>query len=126
MELSIAHMKSRKSKRNNSYCCYEDNIGNTSFGKIELTSTTQPSALIRQLKPLQTTLMTMAGHPCRTSLNSYQDADLLSSFITPVDLSTDLNQLLAVPIDSIVSKAVLISVSGYHYCIIQPNNIERH
>lgn len=124
---STSYTRSGNSKRDNTHCYYQSDTGDSSFGVIELfTSTPRPCAFIRGLKTLETTLINRAGHPCRTPLIDYQQADLLNLYITPVQLSTDLGQLLAVPIDSIICKAIVISVSGSHYCIVQPNNFERH
>lgn len=90
-------------------------------------NTPKPCAFIRKLEPLATSLMEKSGHPCRRVLKQYQDADLLSSYIVPVDISSvDHNSLTVVPIDSIISKVCVIPVGNICYCIIQPNNIERH
>jgi hypothetical protein len=111
-------------KRDNIHCAYNDGTGEKCFGIIEIfTSTPKPCAFIRQLTAPPTTLINEAGHPCRTCLTYYQQVDLLDSYITPVKVSTNLS---AVPIDSIISKAVIISVSQRQYCIVHPNNIEHH
>ncbi len=121
------YKRSNLIKRDNTICYYQDTNGQYCFGAIDLfTTTPEPIAFIRQIITLQTTLINKAGHPCRSLLSVYQQADLLDSYITPVDLPTNSTQLSAVPIASIVSKAVIISVSGCHYCVVQPNNIERH
>ena len=77
-----------------------------------------------RLNPLDTTMMNQAGHPCRTSHLHYQEADLLSMYIVPVDISTELSPLRAVSVNNIMSKLVLVSVSDRHYCVVQPNRIE--
>ena len=125
---SISYPKSATGKRNNTHCCYRDKINGTiHFGQIELFITSPtPSALVRRLQPSSISLINKAGHPCRTSLRNYQQIDLLSSYIIPLDPYTDHCQLVAVPVSCIISKVLIISVSGNRYCILQPNNIERH
>ena len=125
---SISYPKSATGKRNNTHCCYRDEINGTiHFGQIELFITSPtPYALVRRLQPSSISLINKAGHPCRTSLRNYQQIDLLSSYIIPLDPYTDHCQLVAVPVSCIISKVLIISVSGNRYCILQPNNIERH
>ena len=124
---SKAYTRSEKNKRNNTYCYYRNESGSYNFGVIEIfTYTPTQSALIRQLKQQHVSLLAMAGNPCRPSLAIYQEVDLLDAYITSVDLSVDNCPLISVPLSSLISKAVLISVSEKHFCIVQPNNIERH
>lgn len=114
------------SKRAKTNCCYEDRTsGCTCYGKIEIfTASPIVTALVRQLKPLGQSLTSKAGNPCRHQLDIYRQVDLLSSYIVPVDL---LNcSLIAIPVDCIISKVVIVSTSENHYCVIQPNKIERH
>lgn len=87
--------------------------GDICYGRIELFSNTPcPCVLIRQLQQISTSLLEKAGHPCRSSLVEYQGADLLSSYIVPVNNITivDHSSPTAVSIDSIISKAC---VSGW-------------
>ena len=122
---SERYKKTSHGKRDNSYCCYRTITGNLCFGRIELFSSS--CAFIRELQTLLTSLMEKAGHPCRTTLQRYRNADLLSSYVIPIDLSTvDHSPLTVVPIERISSKVCVIPVRDSHYCIIQPNNIERH
>ena len=86
----------------------------------------EPCALLCELNPLKTTLINQAGHLCRVTLRHYQEADLLSSFVVPVNISVVHSPLVAIPVDSIISKLMLISVSDSHYCVVQPNIMERH
>ncbi len=83
-------------------------------------------ALVRELKVVPMTLIKMAGHPCRSLLLKYQDADLINLYIKHIDLTTNATELSSVPISLIISKIVILSVSNNHYCVIQPNHIERH
>lgn len=127
MYCSTSYLRSGKGKRDNTHCYYRDDDGGSCIGVIELfSSKPKLCAFVREVKTLQPTLINAAGHPCRTTLNCYQQADLLNSYITPVEISTGTDQLLAVPLDSIICKAVIVTVSGIHYCLVQPNNIERH
>lgn len=125
---STAYHRATQGKRNNTYCCFQqDTDSSIGFGQIELfTTTPTPCALLRQLYPSDPSLMNQAGHPCRASLTHCLEADLLSSYIVPVSISTDLSPLLAVPLNSITSKLVVVSVLDNHYCILQPNHMERH
>lgn len=114
-------------KRDNIHCCYRTTTGKLCLGRIEFFSKTpRACAFIRELQPLPISLMGKAGHPCRRVLQQYQHADLLSSYVIPINMSTIDSPLIAVPIDSIISKLCIIPVVDCHYCVIQPNNIERH
>lgn len=123
-----SYSRATSGKQNNTYCCYRHNSDNSiHFGQIELFACIpKPYALLRELNPLDTTIINQAGHPCRTSLLHYQEADLLSMYIVPVTIQTEHSPLIAVSVDNIVSKLVLVSVSNRHYSIVQPNNFERH
>ena len=124
---STNYTNSTSGKRNNTHCCYQDKANNCIyFGQIELfTTCPRPHAFVRPLCPLGTSMLTQAGHPCRSSLAIYQRIDLLSTYIVPV-LSTTSSPLIAVSVDCIISKIVTVSVLDKHYCVVQPNNIERH
>ena len=125
---STSYQRSASGKRDNTHCSYWDKAdGSRCIGQIELfTTSPKPYAFIRQIRVLERSLIFQAGHPCRVSLNKYQEADLLRSYILPVNLSTTDCQLLAVPIDSIISKVVVVSVFENSYCIMQPNTVEHH
>lgn len=125
---SIQYKRSSSGKRCNTYCCFRDSADALCFGKIELfVKTPRLCVFVRQLHRLGTTLISSAGHPCRMSLSVFANADLLNNYIVPINMiSTDLCPLLVLSISDIVSKVVLISVHNNHYCIIQPNSIERH
>jgi len=95
----------QRSLRDNTHCCYKDTAGRLRFGSIELfVHSPAPCGLIHELKPLSTTLIDMAGHPCRTSLLKYQEADLLNLYITHINLNTDSNELVSVPISRNLKK----------------------
>lgn len=128
---STSYPRAHQGKRNNTYCCFRQGPdSSTRFGQIELfTTTPTPCALLREMYPSDTSLLNQAGHPCRTSLSHYVEADLLSSYIVPINNrspNTSTSPLLAVPLIYIMSKLVVISVSDQHYCILQPNHMERH
>lgn len=126
MYYSRSYQKSH-GKRDNIHCRYRSETGEYCFGEIELfTTTPNPSAFIRQMEPLSTTLINRAGHPCRNSLIKYRSADLLSSYIVPVQMCTDHSPLHVIPIDSITLKVCIISDCNNHYCVVQPNSTERH
>lgn len=94
------------------------------FGRIKFFGLTPvPSVFIQLLLQSNTSLMTTAGNPCRSSLLQYKEVDLLSSYIVPVD-STE--QLIVVPIKSIISKVFVVVRDKQIYCIVQPNTFERH
>lgn len=113
-------------KRNNIYCRYISETGDFHFGMIEsFTNTPYPFVFIRQVQQSATSLIQRAGHPCRVSLLKYQTVDMLGSFIISIDLSAN-RPLVAIPIDSIISKVCVVSVCDSKYFIVQPNNIERH
>ena len=98
---STSYQRSASGKRDNTHCSYWDKAdGSRCIGQIELFTTSPKSyAFIRQIRVLERSYYFQAGHPCRVSLNKYQEADLLRSYILPVNLSTTDCQLLAVPID---------------------------
>lgn len=114
-------------KRDNTNCSYIDkSTGNISFGKIEIfTTTPKACALLRKLHPSHRTMLQRAGHPCRSILQTYQQVDLLNFHIIPLDKSIR-SQLIAVDLDCIISKVVIVCVLGNLYCVIQPNTVEHH
>lgn len=87
-----------------------------------MTAISPPTALIRPfLQPTQT--LNQAGPPCRPSLTVYKDVDLLNSYISIVeDILTP--PLLAVPIENIQGKVVLVKNELTTYAIKQPNQFE--
>ena len=127
---SNSYTSMKTMKRDNTYCCFQDSSEVLQFGQIELfillPPSNSPHALLRLMTPSQTTLINKAGHPCRSCLIPYQQVDLLDSFIVPVVLPTSQCPLQFIPVDHILSKVVLVSVFDCHYCVIQPNTIERH
>lgn len=117
--------QSQGGKRDNIHCQYQNESGEHCFGEIEVfTMTPIPSAFIRQLKPTSPSLVNRAGNPCRNSLMKYQSVDLLGSYIVPVKLCNSI--LYTITIDSIIAKVCIISELNNLYCVVQPNNTERH
>ena len=126
MYYSTQFGSSECSKRDNTHCSYTNEIGETCFGQIEqFVCSPGLFAFVRKIEPLETSLISSAGHPCRDILMKYVTVDILSSYVIPIDLSAD-SSLKLIPLHCIVSKPVIISVSGKCYCIVQPNTIERH
>ena len=122
---SSSYKRSAKIKRDNTYCSFKTD-GVLCFGKMEcFTITPKAYALVREVSRTNVAIMDEAGHPCRDSLDVYKQANILGSFIVQILPANDQGRLLAIPIEDI-SKVVLLSVSNKHYCIVQPNNIERH
>ena len=121
-----------KGKRNNTTCCYHSTRDDTThFGRIELFITLPtPTALIWELEPLSESLLQKGGHPCRSSLNIYQQVDILNNYIVPLKGVTPSTQLVRVPIEHILSKLVFITITSNdtpnEYVVKQPNNFERH
>lgn len=112
-------------KRDNTYCNFEID-GVKHFGQIDLfVHRPFPYALVKKLQATMDSISIQAGHPCRPSLASYQETNILKPYIIPVCLSHS-NQLLAVPLKSINSKVVHIKVENKHYCVTQPNVVEYH
>ena len=105
---STSYERSSKGKR----CSRYQNVnGALCFGKLELfVKSPHAYAFIRQLEQLKTSLIKvkLVTH---AALRTYANADLLNSYMVPVNLSTDHCQLMAVQIDDIVSKMVLVSSS---------------
>ena len=123
---STYYRKSVDGKRNSTYCCFQ-NKGSVHFGQIELfTMTPKPCALIRQFQHLDMTLANQVGHPCRDTLIPYVNVDLLNSYIVPININAEHCQLEAIPLECVISKVMMVSVMDRHYCVIQPNNTERH
>ena len=91
---STSYTNSTSGKRNNTHCCYQDKANNhICFGQIELfTTCLRPHAFVRPLCLLGASMLTQAGHPCRSSLAIYQH--LLSAYIVPVSLSTNCSPLI--------------------------------
>ncbi len=120
---STSYGKTSDSKRDNSYCCYRNN-NQTEFGRINFFGLTpSPCVFIQVLGSSSTTLLASAGNPCRSSLQQYQEVDLLNSYIVPVHMTEDLT---VVPIENIISKVFTVLIDHQLYCIMQPNTFERH
>ena len=75
-----------------------------------------------RLSPLQKSLVSQAGHPCRQVLVLHKRKDLLKNFVIPVKTST----FVTVPITNIIEKAVLITTPNNKYIVKQPNNLEHN
>ena len=75
---STNYVNSTSGKQYNTHCCYQDKANDCiSFGQIELfTTCPRPHAFVCPLCLLGTSMLTQAGHPCRSSLTIYQQIDL--------------------------------------------------
>jgi len=67
--------------------------------------------------------MQSTGNPRNPKLDMYKDIDFLSNIIKPVMFSST---LIAVSINDIVGKPVMIKVDSTIYLIDQPNVFEHH
>ena len=113
-------------KQNNTVCSFLDDDSRLCFGQIELFIVEQvPSALIYQYQ-LNSTVMQEAGHSCRSVLEPYKEVDLLSCFIHLCKEPPLSSALLAVNIERILAKAILIKTLARSFLISNPNNFERH
>ena len=63
---STKYANSSGGKRNNTHCCFRDKANDSIyFGQIELfTTCPRPHAFVRQLRPLGTSILAQAAHPC--------------------------------------------------------------
>ena len=113
---------SRKGKRNDCICSFKV-FGSIKFGCIRFFMPSPPRALISMLPPRLPSLSRNAGPPCRSTLVSHQNADILSNFIVPVETST---RMVQVPISDIINKIVLITTPKGDYVVKQPNNFEHN
>ena len=68
-------------------------------------------------------LMQSAGNPRNSKLDMHKDVDYLSNIINPVTFSST---LIAVSINDIVGKPVMIRVDSIIYLIVQPIVFEHH
>ena len=126
---SLNYGRASHNKRDDTVCCFCSSRGSPArFGRIELfVLSPTPSILLRQLRPVEQSILRQAGHPCRPQLTVYQQVDLLNSYILPVVIPTSSTPLISVSLDQcVVSKAVIVSVTDKHYVISQPNNFEYH
>ncbi len=124
---STSYGRGSNGRRDNTTCSFRGTDNSVLFGQVELfVSKPVPTALIRELQPTEESLIQQAGHPCRSTLVVYQEVDLLSSFIAPINKPTRSSPLKAIPIERILGKAVIINSTSHSYVIAQPNNYERH
>ena len=114
-----------RGKRDSSICSYLEK-GEKQYGTIQKFLFSPATVLLKPFKKTSTSLISSIGKPCRPRLQSYADADMLSTFI--VQVFTDPLPLLAVPIHLLCSKCVKISFPDSNYCYIVniPNNFEHH
>ena len=61
--------------------------------------------------------------PCRRSLASYQDDNILNDFIFPVENSM---RIIQIPLVDIISKVVYVTTSRGSYVVKQPNCLEHN
>ena len=113
-------------KRDSTICVFESGDRRQRFGRImSFANIAPPKALVRVFHQPAQTLLNQAGPPCRPSLAVYKDVDLLNSYISVVEaISTA--PLLAVSIENIQGKVVLVKNEVTTYAIKQPNQFEHH
>lgn len=113
-------------KRDSTMCVFVTEDRLQRFGRImAFVKTSPPQALIRPFLQSSQTLLTQAGPPCRPSLALYKDVDLLNSFISIVE-EVSTAPLVAVPVDNIQRKVILVKNELTSYVVKQPNNFEHH
>lgn len=115
-------------KRENSICSFVDNeTGEIQYGRVEFFVTKpEPIALVYILNQDDTTLMQQSGHPCRSQLSVYKEVDYLSTIITTLLIPAVRSNLMAVKIENICGKPVIVHTANSTYLINQPNFYERH
>lgn len=119
---STQYEHASNSKQDNGYCLYKTN-GSCNFGHIQLFVLTPSTyAIVKRIEPLDQSIMNQAVHPCRSSLIMYNEADLLNHYVVPIQpMTTD---ICTISLQQIISRVVIVTVSGNQYCILQPNTIE--
>lgn len=106
-------------------CVFETEDRLQSFGRIMVfVNMSPPQAHIRPFLPSTQTL-TRAGPPCRPSLALYKEGDLLNSFILIVE-EVSTAPLVAVPVNNIQGKVIVVKNELTSYVVKQPNNFEHH
>ena len=113
-------------KRNNTVCSFLDDDNRLCFGQIELFIVEPVSSALIYQYHLNSTVMQEAGHSCRSVLEPYKEVDLLSCFIHLCKEPPLSSALLAVNIERILAKAILIKTLTRNFLISNPNNFERH
>ena len=115
--------------RNNTVCIFEAEDNSIQFGLIELfiaaaTPEEIPTALMYKLNCQDDSILQRGGHPCRTALLEYQEANLLKNFIVAVEFQ--FLTITAVKVDRICGKVVVLEIDNNAYVILQPNTFEHH
>jgi len=121
---STRYVKDRELKRENTICSFRCRDGSIKYGQINLfVADPRPIALIKMCHIHTVSLMQSAGNPRNSKLDMHKDVDYLSNIINPVTFSSI---LIAVSINDIVGKPVMIRVDSIIYFIDQPNVFEHH
>ena len=81
-----------------------------------------PVALVNVLHQIAESLLNKAEHPCRPSLLPYKEAKLLGKYIIQIDHTS--SPLLAVKLQNILGKTVLIQSDTVNYVVFQLNIFE--
>ena len=111
--------------RDNTVCIFKDEDDFSEFGVIDLfIAGVDPTVLVHKMTRLNDAILQQAGHPCRHSLQDYQEANLLGKYVVPVEYQT--RNLSEIRVDSIIGKAVIVDADSTSYAVVQPNTFERH
>jgi len=117
------YAKKQKLKREDTICRFIGRDGNIYYGQIILfVIDPRPVAFVKMCHIESISMMQSAGDPCK--LNLCLHVDLLSNIIKPVKF--DRSTLIAVRIEDITGKPVIVEIDAATYLIDQPNVTERH
>ena len=105
-------------KRNSSFCSFCSLYnGKTQFGEIMLFAKTSPPKALLYESEL-TSLLNNAGPTCRSHLEVYKEVDILTEQSFVLKVQREHTQLIAVPIDHIMAKAMKIEIDKAQSYII--------
>ena len=111
-----------KALRNDTVCVFKSEDNSVQFGLINIfIAGANPTALLYKSIILDDTILDQAGHPCRSVLLEYQEANLLGKYIIPVQYQR--TSLTAIKFDAILGKAVIVDSGRSVYAVIQPNRL---
>ena len=116
--------KDNKSLRNNTICSFKHN-NSICYGEIVLFLLKRhPVALINVLYKRGLSLTDQAGNPGRETLMPYKDVNLLEKYFIPID--ADKSSLIAVGLNDIKSKYILVETDTIKCVVVLPNKYEHH
>ena len=117
----------KATKRDSSVCTFRDPLSNTvKFGKI-LSFVHTSQAMVLLLPYQVTSILKDTGPPCRESLQAYKDIDILAASDFAVKVVRDSPNIIAVPIDAITAKSMIVIIDNANrYIVKQPNMFEHN